>query len=74
MHERQVTVEKMQELGYTMRFGWEDNCIGGDEGIKVAMAFADGNKSYALEYHDRNVVQRVPTGRWLERFYAHYAH
>ena len=67
MHERQVTDEKMQELGYTVRFGWEDNCIGGDEGSKVAMAFAEGNKTYALEYHDRDVLQLAASGRWCER-------
>ena len=67
MHERQVTAEKMRELGYTMRFGWEDNCTGGDEGSKVAMAFSEGNKSYALEYHDRDAVQLAASGRWCER-------
>ena len=33
----------------------------------MAMAIANGYRSYAMEYHDRDTVQLAATGRWCER-------
>jgi hypothetical protein len=56
--ERKVTGDNMAELGYSIRYGWEESnhC---DEVIhsKVAMAFARGMSPQALEYHDAETVQ-----------------
>ena len=67
-NERQITADRIKDLNYTIRYGWEENASEVDEiRSKVAMAFAKGVKPYALEYHDSDAVQMVASGRWCER-------
>ena len=68
MGERKTTADKMCELGYNIRYGWEEglNC---DDAIhsKVAIACTNGMHQYALEYHDSATTQLASSGRWCER-------